>query len=1206
MIEFFKTLKKFLGKKKKALSGILAGMMIMSMIPTIVTVSIGLALFGAIGYYVTSFDDKKEEEEDDSARVASASDIDCNCTLVYDGKQFVNGYDSSILNGTGANINSGSTGSSVSGASGGAGMTNNKGESTAMGEKIAQTARNQPPIPYVYGGSHSLGCENTWKNGADCSSETYYNLKEAGINVGSSGVPTSYTFRSLGTEVASWDEMLPGDVICAPGHVCTYIGNNEIWNSGGSGDHSKIIKADYYKNKVVTIRRFATDVTVASSGNNGANQSSGNFKKFTLNDNQLIRLTRLCIAEQSVLDGVRAEASLIANLYDLNVGGSGKMGASGNYNDLDDWANNCGWFGFTSGSNGGKTSIMDVSSGKVYSKKGNARNAVPDSEVTSTMIEAVRNVLVNGNRALPNYIDEHDSINDIKSMTIDGVAVAKDKTAMYNALYAGKVVYVKFSGSPYRIAWVGKIGNSYTDGFGYHDSVYDKYKASNNIILPKSSDALAPWLGTSDGGSSTATGIGNGIIGNNNTSTNTGIGAGIIGNNATSNKISLNLNTSTGSTGSTGGLSSSTSNKLGKYIENTDGMPLYDGYTFDSSKVEYFDLNYKQFWDGTTPQDDWLYNLGNFADAYGTNAVTYETRDATVRKREVKNGEIIEDGRWVMASPMRILALDDPANDAYWERSKDPSNYTKPNGNNSDPPVLGDPVKYIGYSQGVYYDVVLDDGSVLPMISGDAKAMHYGDYPRSTGNESFYRCDKSLGYAHVVAKPHQKDVFYNQCIFEVCGNSNAGGKQAANLLKGKFLKGKKVVSIRVYKNMYRKQSKDVYTDWFSSGTDSSFGLTGGSASGNADWAGIGSVGSTGSTGTALTGTNGALKFNSDGTICINCTCEGDCKCHSARAGSTGNASESAGSSGSATISKSLESTPGVPQGIYYNWAEQRQYTSDEMYNLFKTQFPNLFAKYQPTFGWWHYYDTSETKATYDGDRWTELFGEIGIIPYDQAENNGSGQWQEQQWHIGLGSNRYLDSTVGGRFGSNACGLCSRAIVVSTMLHRIVTPTECLMAIALSPTLSSSGYKGNYHASGDSNAFLHTDSAVIFDSFVYKGKNLFSLEYGGSTDEAKINEVLGKGGMVIGVTHNNADGWCGSGHYIVITGKDSNGLYREADSSAKARRKNPNDNTSMFKGHTLAEWQKRHTRSGKTFDQFTYVTPGPGYAEYIKDVFGKDI
>jgi hypothetical protein len=28
--------------------------------------------------------------------------------------------------------------------------------------------------------------------------------------------------------------------------------------------------------------------------------------------------------------------------------------------------------------------------------------------------------------------------------------------------------------------------------------------------------------------------------------------------------------------------------------------------------------------------------------------------------------------------------------------------------------------------------------------------------------------------------------------------------------------------------------------------------------------------------------------------------------------------------------------------------------------------------------------------------------------------------------------------------------------------------------------------------------------------------------------------------------------------------------------------------------------------GSGINQITYVTPGPGYAEYIKDVFGKDI
>ncbi len=128
-------------------------------------------------------------------------------------------------------------------------------------------------------------------------------------------------------------------------------------------------------NKAKYVKRVAT-----KSGNNTAPQvsGSGNFVKYNLSDSQLSNLASICYREQGSVEGAAAEASLMANLFELKGGGYG-TGADGLYN----YVHNSGWF---NGNNmDGETS---------------------DAEV----IAAVKTVLVDGKRTLPGYIDEHDCI----------------------------------------------------------------------------------------------------------------------------------------------------------------------------------------------------------------------------------------------------------------------------------------------------------------------------------------------------------------------------------------------------------------------------------------------------------------------------------------------------------------------------------------------------------------------------------------------------------------------------------------------------------------------------------------------------------------------------------------------------------------------------------------------------------------------------
>ena len=99
-------------------------------------------------------------------------------------------------------------------------------------------------------------------------------------------------------------------------------------------------------------------------------------QSFNLTDTQVRNLTAVCIAEQGAnKSGVAGEASLMANLYD----GEGK-----DYSSVYDYVYNSEWF-------------------SSYSTNNHALN-----EVTDELFGAVKDVLVNGNRTLPLYINEHD------------------------------------------------------------------------------------------------------------------------------------------------------------------------------------------------------------------------------------------------------------------------------------------------------------------------------------------------------------------------------------------------------------------------------------------------------------------------------------------------------------------------------------------------------------------------------------------------------------------------------------------------------------------------------------------------------------------------------------------------------------------------------------------------------------------------------
>ena len=131
------------------------------------------------------------------------------------------------------------------------------------------------------------------------------------------------------------------------------------------------------------------------------------FEKYDLTDEELLKLSRLCIQEQGSVKGAAGEASLMANLFELRGGEyNGKKGAEGLY----EYVRNGGWF---------------------YNAKEYMDNGSDTNKVTDKVEEAVKSVLVDGKRTLPKYVNQHDGTYGLISVTNDGNEINKDDPSQY-------------------------------------------------------------------------------------------------------------------------------------------------------------------------------------------------------------------------------------------------------------------------------------------------------------------------------------------------------------------------------------------------------------------------------------------------------------------------------------------------------------------------------------------------------------------------------------------------------------------------------------------------------------------------------------------------------------------------------------------------------------------------------------------------------
>lgn len=179
------------------------------------------------------------------------------------------------------------------------------------------------------------------------------------------------------------------------------------------------------------------------------------MKKYTLSDSEIRQIANLAVQENGE-SAVADEVSLMANLFELQT----------KYTNIYNYIRNGGWFS-------------------------RAAHYMDNGSSSSNARAIVKDVLVNGNRTLPAYINEHDCFSDITSATNYGSAISKTNRSSY----IKDVTIIKNRyGSTYIFY---KFPTPYSDPFGYTASAYNKIKGKDNSSEPAASiDTLSGYTFT--------------------------------------------------------------------------------------------------------------------------------------------------------------------------------------------------------------------------------------------------------------------------------------------------------------------------------------------------------------------------------------------------------------------------------------------------------------------------------------------------------------------------------------------------------------------------------------------------------------------------------------------------------------------------------------------------------------------------------------
>ena len=166
--------------------------------------------------------------------------------------------------------------------------------------------------------------------------------------------------------------------------ICAFSYNSTMYDSKGkSANNLASWGADYLMANDVTKITVNQNNTIGS-GSGGAGDCAGSYvgTKYSLTDAQKKKIAGMVIGEYgSDLNGMKAVASHMANLYEINLfNNSSCTKGKTFYEYITSPVGSCGWYA--------------------------TYNAAPTTNANA--LKAVEDVLINGNRTLPLYIDEFD------------------------------------------------------------------------------------------------------------------------------------------------------------------------------------------------------------------------------------------------------------------------------------------------------------------------------------------------------------------------------------------------------------------------------------------------------------------------------------------------------------------------------------------------------------------------------------------------------------------------------------------------------------------------------------------------------------------------------------------------------------------------------------------------------------------------------
>lgn len=209
------------------------------------------------------------------------------------------------------------------------------------------------------------------------------------------------------------------------------------------------LEASIAKEKEKEAAKEAARNAASSSASNKSTSGNVSGQKYNLTDSQLRGLAKVAQEEQGTAVGAAAEASLMANRFELYGSGYGTGG-----DGLCNYVANSGWFSNAS-------YIMNNTSG-----------------LSSEVLAAVKEVLVLGKRTLPLYVDEHDCIDcgdygfDIVSIVIDGKTISDSSGLLNKSNYKqDKTVINNRYGSVYTFY---TFPTDVSDPFGYTKDAFNK------------------------------------------------------------------------------------------------------------------------------------------------------------------------------------------------------------------------------------------------------------------------------------------------------------------------------------------------------------------------------------------------------------------------------------------------------------------------------------------------------------------------------------------------------------------------------------------------------------------------------------------------------------------------------------------------------------------------------------------------------------